>query len=285
MNDAIDVVAAGERPDRVIRIDASDGALVRGLVDGDRVLGTRRSRNELAGILDRAGMSGAADRLRRHRYLSELSVTWCGAEEWEAGLLVLVETGRDGQEARRTVSSQPVTVDAHNAEVAQRMREIIASLDGVVVQERDDLLVAASLHDSGKRHPNFQRRMGAPPDGAALAKPAIGRVPDQGDGWRHEQLSAAWARAEGAGSLTQIVIAAHHGAGRPMFEDDDVAALRNWEACPDGVAVALAELFGPYGAFERERDALHRELGVHRLAFLEALLRCADMQISSEVTD
>jgi CRISPR-associated endonuclease/helicase Cas3 len=286
MNDEMGLVVAGE-PDRVIRVDGSDTALVAGLVEGDRVLGSRRSRNELAGILDRAGISRAADRLRHHRYLSELSVTWCTTEEeeLEAGLLVIVETGRDGQEARRTVSSEPVTIDAHNAEVAQRMRDIIASLDGVVAQERDDLLVAASLHDGGKRHPCFQRRMGGPPDGPALAKPAVGHVPDQGDGWRHEQLSAAWARAEGAGSLTQIVIAAHHGAGRPMFDDDDVAALREWEACPNGVAVALAELFGPYGAFERERDVLQRELGVHRSAFLEALLRCADMQISSEVTD
>jgi CRISPR-associated endonuclease Cas3-HD len=284
MRDVMESVEDGE-PDRVIRLSGPDAESLEALVARDPVLGTRSSRREVAQLLDGAGLSDVAKRLRVHRYLSELSVTWCGSNESQAGLLVVIETGRDGQEARRTVGEKPVKLDAHNRDVADRTAEIIRSLDGAVAQERDDLLLAARLHDIGKCHPEFQRRMGASPDGPALAKPAPGHVPDQGKGWRHEQLSTAWARAEGAGLLTQAVVAAHHGAGRPMFDDDDEAARLRWDGCPHDVVTALAELFGPYGAFEREREVLQRKLGVHRMAFLEALLRCADMQISSEVNE
>lgn len=74
----------------------------------------------------------------------------------------------------------------------------------------------------------------------------------------------------------------HHGHGLPLFNRDPEAALDGWDDCPDEVRDGMAELFGPHGRYELERTRLLRKLGLHRLTYLEALLRCADMQISRE---
>jgi CRISPR-associated endonuclease/helicase Cas3 len=142
-------------------------------------------------------------------------------------------------------------------------------------------VLAARTHDDGKRHPRFQRRMGA--GEIALAKPAPGHRPDRGDGWRHEQLSAAYAAAASEGdALVVALVGAHHGAGRPLFDRRAEELLDGWSECPEDVRAWVDRLFGPLGRYELLRERAQRELGVHGLAWLEALLRCADMQISRE---
>ena len=116
-----------------------------------------------------------------------------------------------------------------------------------------------------------------------LAKPKPGHSPDRGDGWRHEQLSAAFAAdASGFDPVVTTLTAAHHGHGQPLFDRDAGALLGNWDACPPNVRATAERLFGPAGEYEEMRERLLRRLGVHRLAYLEALLRCADMQVSRE---
>jgi hypothetical protein len=78
------------------------------------------------------------------------------------------------------------------------------------------------------------------------------------------------------------LVAAHHGHGLPLFDRGPDAVQSGWDDCEPEVVDALRELFGEYGRYELERARLGRQLGVHRLAYLEALLRCADMQISRE---
>ena len=58
--------------------------------------------------------------------------------------------------------------------------------------------------------------------------------------------------------------------------------LDGWSDCPSEDVAALVREFGGGGVYERHRAQLEQELGVHRMAFLEALLRCADMQVSRE---
>jgi hypothetical protein len=61
--------------------------------------------------------------------------------------------------------------------------------------------------------------------------------------------------------------------------------IGEWTHCPCEVREALEELFGAHGCYEADRAALQREHGIHGLAFLEALVRCADIQVSRELPD
>lgn len=291
--DPIDDVAAQRRtsddgtPDVFARLTSDDAAAVAALAKGDPILGARATRIALAAIVKRSGDVELAHRLRTHRRLSDLTLTWCADEEQPdaPGLLVVVTSEREGRDAEVTSAAGFVTVDDHCVAVEDRAREIVSALDDLVDGERNDVVLAALLHDEGKRHPEFQRRMGESPDGRALAKPAPGHKPDRGDGWRHEQLSAGVAHARSRRALVTALVAAHHGNGRPLFNRDDLAVLANWGECPPEYVNALAELFGPHGRYEADRAALQREHGIHRLAYLEALVRCADIQISREVQD
>ena len=74
----------------------------------------------------------------------------------------------------------------------------------------------------------------------------------------------------------------HHGHGLPLFNRGPDAVLDGWDECEQDVVEAVRELFGEYGRYELERARLVGALGLHRLAFLEGLLRCADMQVSIE---
>lgn len=276
-----------ERPDgpsdAVLCIEGDHANDVGALAAADPVLGTRSARGRLADIVAAAGYEDVARRLRQHRYLGELVVNW--AREGDGpGLLAVVATGRGGAGFERAVSTRLTTLDEHAAGVEARMARILAALDGVADDGRDALTVAARLHDEGKRHPRFQQRMGAQHGDPPLAKPRPGHAPDRGDRWRHEQYSAAVAWARGHGPLVTTLIAAHHGRGRPLFDRDDSALLGPWEGAPPDEIAALRELYGPAGIYEALRDEQQRSLGPHALAYLEALLRCADMQVSSEVT-
>jgi CRISPR-associated endonuclease/helicase Cas3 len=167
--------------------------------------------------------------------------------------------------------------------VRTRLDGILERLgDRATPRETTALRLAADLHDTGKEHPRFQTRMGRRSDEPLLAKPRPGHTPDRGDGWRHEQLSAAFAAHRSDGdALVVALVGAHHGRGRPLF-DRGTAVLDGWQDCPVDVAAAAAQLFGPRGTYELLRAQARDKVGVLRLAWLEALLRCADMQVSRE---
>jgi CRISPR-associated endonuclease/helicase Cas3 len=287
-----DVMAARDPhegpPDQVVRLPARE---VKEIVDNDLGLGRRASRNALAEMVARAGAGSAADRLRRHRRLADLQVVWCVDElDGEAdGLLVLRSIDRAGQVPATTTRADedaPITVDSHGAAVRARMEHIIEALEAPMVDVvRDELLLAAELHDEGKRHPRFQARMGADPaqQTGPLAKPVLGYVADGGDGWRHEQLSTAIASAAtDRVPLVVALVAAHHGHGRPLFNRDAREVLEGWVPDDPRIAAEAEWLFGDRAGYELLRSRLHDTLSIHRLAYLEALVRCADMQVSRE---
>lgn len=275
----------GAVPDRVVKLDGARSSEVAKLNERDPVLGTRAARTALADVVEGADRA-LAQRLRRHRRVGDLVVTWCSRDgDREApGLLVVVGSVGEGHPpAGIAAADETVTVDDHCAAVADRAQQVVEALDGMAEEARDAVVDAARAHDEGKRHPEFQRRMGAAPDELALAKPKPGHTPERGDGWRHEQLSAGYAHARHGSALTTTLTAAHHGNGRPLFNRDVDGVLAGWAECPKPVAVALGELFGPAGRYESDRAAVEQAHGVHRIAFLEALVRCADMQVSREV--
>lgn len=282
IDDVIDARCDGDC-DAIVRLAGGD---VSGILADDPRLGSREARGALATVVADAGHHDLATRLRTHRLLSDVELTWCGDPESPDadGLLAVLATERDGRLPAVAVGKEPVTVDAHSQAVESRMAAILEALDAADLQVCGEQLLAAALtHDEGKRHPRFQRRMGALPGEPPLAKPRPGYVADRGDGWRHEQLSTAVAAARcHADPLVVAVVAAHHGHGRPLFNRTDRGVLDDWPECGDTVVTELERLFGPFGRYELERSRVQREHGVHRLAFLEALLRCADMQVSRE---
>jgi CRISPR-associated endonuclease/helicase Cas3 len=250
----------------------------------DPALGSRSARNELASVLDMASYSALADRLRRHRRLSELELRWCGGAGAETGLLVVSDMRFRAVQSPAFAPDSLVTLDHHQAAVEQRLIAVLDALALVLLgDERSALLHAARCHDEGKRHPRFQRRMGAFDGDPPLAKPRPGHRPDQGDGWRHEQLSTAWAaHRSDADPLVVSLVGAHHGRGRALFDRGAADLLDGWTDCPPEIEAYVHELFGAFGRYELLRAAARRRYGGHRLAWLEALLRCADMQVSRE---
>jgi hypothetical protein len=264
--------------------------LVEAALDIDNTLGGRGARTKLAdGLAENE--PAVARALKGHR-LGDLEVTWCAGKERDAdpGLLVLSSSKSEGRVPDTAVTETRVTIDDHCAAVETRLRGILDRLDvhlpGALGVQREQLLAAARWHDAGKRHPRFQRLMGAQPDDRPLAKPVPGHRPDRVDhsgGWRHEQPGAAyaWARC-GRDPVSTILIGTHHGFGLSGFNRGSRDLLHGWEDCEPDIVEAVDELFGECGRYELEHGRLIRALGLHRLSFLEALLRCADMQVSKE---
>ena len=278
LDDVLEEVPDDGPSDRVVPLPSTAVAVV---VAQDAVLGSRAARTALAAVLDDVDHPDLARLLRRHRRLTDLELRWCSGEG-TTGLLVVRDLRRRAEQTPSAAADEAVTVDDHQAAVEQRLGTLLKVLEPQDLgADEGQLALAARIHDEGKRHPRFQRRMGA--IDVELAKPLPGHVPDRGDGWRHEQLSAAYAaRASADDPLVVSLVASHHGRGRPMFDRGDDDLVDGWAECPDEVREWAARLFGPLGSYELRRARLQRRLGVHRLALLEALLRCADMQVSRE---
>jgi CRISPR-associated endonuclease/helicase Cas3 len=213
------------------------------------------------------------DRNWRERFRFASAVT----EEGEATHWLLVEKWRDeaATEEDRAVSN-PQLLDEHQSWVEDRARRLAKALhfeDNLA----DLFVLAARLHDEGKRAAAWQRAFNAPTDGvyAKTAGPINYRLLD---GYRHEFGSLL--RVENDERLAKLreehrdlalhLIAAHHGFARPMIgtngcEDKPPSVLEEKAA---EIALRFARLqdsWGPWG-----------------LAWWEALLRAADQQASRD---
>lgn len=278
LNEVLAEAPAGTAEDHVLPLDRAE---IEPWLQADKMLARRATRNGLAELIEADGLHALARRMRSHRRLSELELHWCGGEA-NTGLLVIRDRRLSADLVLSAAGEEPVTLDAHQGAVADRLDRILEVLapDELGVSAAT-MSRAARMHDEGKRHPRFQRRMGA--GEVPLAKPAPGHVPDRGDGWRHEQLSAAYAAAATDDEPVVVtLVAAHHGRGRTLFDRDRDGLLDGWAEVPPQVQGAAGRLYGPSGRYELLRSRVQRDLGVHRLALLEALLRCADMQVSRE---
>lgn len=126
----------------------------------------------------------------------------------------------------------------------------------------------ASDHDDGKAAPRWQAAIGRRAGEVPLAKSARPWFDARRSaGYRHELGSVAAAPAEwrtaSDRALWRHLVVAHHGWARPAFS----AAARVHPGCADAARQA-AEDFG----------RLHDTLGPWALAYLEALLKAADIQ-------
>jgi CRISPR-associated endonuclease/helicase Cas3 len=188
-----------------------------------------------------------------------------------------------------TPNRTPVTLRQHAQAVADRAA-IVADrlrLKGGLV----DVLRHAGLHhDDGKTDDRFQRLLrGRSTHPEPLAKSLVRSIRQNRalrtqvglpTGWRHEQLSVveAWeqlsALAQPHRELAARLIGTSHGYGRHGFPHTS----RQLTSHPGDTAATLFD----EGLWDELIERTHLRWGVWGCAYLEALLRAADGQVSAE---
>lgn len=236
-------------------------------------------------------LRSATRALRRAKYLTEVTV---GRDENGdlAWVVVSSLTRRLRSNLRQVVSpsERAVLLMDHADAVGQRAARLGGAV-GIASALVDDLEWAGRHHDDGKRDRRFQAMLGNPAEAEAWAKSARGRIRQarqhqariEPAGWRHEQLSVVVAAdADDASSahrdLALRLVGTSHGHGRPFFPHSAGQLLHEDDA---GMLATAGRLFDR-GGWDDLIDATHAQWGIWGCAYLEALLRAADCQVSAE---
>lgn len=297
-----DVLEAKSSPgpgDVVLRVDEASwpgkaGDVLKGcaerLAEGST---TRRTRDALAELLGSVA-DGGPMALRAAALLRE-PLKGCDVvafyEEDRLVRLVVVDqrsvVSDDGARQTWTPASEPVLLDQHAQAVAERARSV-AERVGLGAEMASLLALAGRHHDDGKADLRFQAILGASGDGRLLAKGLqISSTRDRPASalparWRHEQMSVlrAWddlaSLAPHDRELVARLVGTSHGYGRAGFPHASAEL---------GVAEehqALAGRLFDEGCWDEIIEQTDRRFGVWACAFLEAVLRAADGQVSGE---
>ena len=253
------------------------------------------SPEEVAELLDSQASGG------QKRIASELSTEAEDGQEviaWYADVTDDKKSVEGSDIAQELGLTDPVLLDDHQNDVAERTRQLAENL-GLAPEFSEALELAAKYHDEGKRDLRFQQMLGADPETGALAKSGHRSVAEAylarsrsalPKGWRHEQLSALMVAAspEKVGEHRDLVlriIGCSHGHGRFSFAHDADFLLKEGYL-PEGLDYeALKEqatrLFN-VGYWDNLMEQTSRTYGPYATAYLEAVERAADAQISRE---
>ena len=253
------------------------------------------SPGEVAELLDTQSAKG------EKRIASELTTEAEDGQEviaWYAKVTDDKESVEGSDIAQELVLAGPVLLDDHQNDVAERTRQLAENL-GLAPEFSEALELAAKYHDEGKRDLRFQQMLGADPDADALAKSGHRSVAEAyrarsrsalPRGWRHEQLSALIVAAspEKVGEHRDLVlriIGCSHGHGRFSFAHDAGFLLKEGYL-PEGTDYEVlkeqaARLFN-VGYWDNLMEQTSRTYGPYATAYLEAVERAADAQISRE---
>ncbi len=295
--------------------------LLLGLADAvDETVADGRARRDLMaaaidGVIARSGGSlstSAVERLRQaqrllRRRLADTLVEMAPSTSLGDPPWVVIADMRallDDEQVRQTWAGAETPLAVHQDEVAGRAAALATHL-GLDADLAFALREAGALHDEGKRDRRFQQLLGHRAPGAtdppALAKsgrrtPAEYRAAQSAcglpTGWRHEQLSAAVAsaRRRGAdtggdvGDLVIRLVGTSHGAGRSGFPHPGTGLCPDPDSLGDDAPAIITEagrLFDD-GDWDSIVESTHRAHGYWGCAYLEALLRAADGQVSRE---
>jgi len=190
-------------------------------------------------------------------------------------------------------SAKPITWEHHTNDVVQRTKAIVEALKwpNEWSELKRAIILAAKLHDLGKKRELWQRSIGNPRPSEWYAKPG---KPTHGPRWRPRKLSdyrhefgslldvlddSQMHRAEleemgeEMQDLVLHLIAAHHGRARPHFPTEEA-----FDPASGHVVLSAEETFETPRRFAR----LQRRYGRWGLAYLESLLRAADWAASAE---
>lgn len=208
------------------------------------------------------------------------------------------ESVEDSDIAQELAPTDPVLLDDHQNDVAERTRQLAENL-GLAPEFSEALELAAKYHDEGKRDLRFQQMLGADPDADALAKSGHRSVAEAyrarsrstlPRGWRHEQLSALMVAASPEKvrehrDLVLRIIGCSHGHGRFSFAHDAGFLLKEGYL-PEGMDYealkAQATRLFNVGYWDNLMEQTSRTYGPYATAYLEAVERAADAQISRE---
>jgi len=192
-----------------------------------------------------------------------------------------------------TPGSPKVTLSAHQQAVAERAALLGEHL-GLGSELVQALASAGAHHDDGKQDFRFQARLGARDD-SVLAKSRRGTTAEQArrnerrsglpSRWRHEQRSVAecWDGLHVPDSqdpqLVARLVGTSHGHGRSGFPHTTEGLL-----LPGDTAAlqATARHLFDLGGWDDLVEATQQRYGVWGCAYLEAVLRAADGQVSEE---
>lgn len=253
------------------------------------------SPGEVAELLDTQSAKG------EKRIASELTTEAEDGQEviaWYAKVTDDKESVEGSDIAQELVLAGPVLLDDHQNDVAERTRQLAENL-GLAPEFSEALELAAKYHDEGKRDLRFQQMLGADPEAEVLAKSGRRSVAEAyrarsrsalPRGWRHEQLSALMVAAspEKVGEHRDLVlriIGCSHGHGRFSFAHDAGFLLKEGYL-PEGTDYEVLKeqatrLFN-VGYWDNLMEQTSRTYGPYATAYLEAVERAADAQISRE---
>lgn len=164
----------------------------------------------------------------------------------------------------------------HRRRVAKHVERIASALE-LPAQFRDALLQAAHHHDRGKGRETWQHFARNHPQNTPLAKSTSYRRPRFLGGQRHEFASLLDAadqpqvQAHDEADLILHLIAAHHGWARPHFTPE-AQDMEKSDVINEQAAAEVMQRFA----------SLQLRFGRWGLAWLESLLRCADIAASKE---
>ncbi|WP_314729007.1 type I-U CRISPR-associated helicase/endonuclease Cas3 [Rothia mucilaginosa] len=254
------------------------------------------SPEEVAELLDAQGADG-----KKKRIASELTTEAEDGQEviaWYADVTDDEESVEGSDIAQELVLAGPVLLDDHQNDVAERTRQLAENL-GLAPEFSEALELAAKYHDEGKRDLRFQQMLGADPEAEVLAKSGRRSMAEAyrarsrsalPRGWRHEQLSALMVAAspEKVGAHRDLVlriIGCSHGHGRFSFAHDAGFLLKEGYL-PEGTDYEVLKeqatrLFN-VGYWDNLMEQTSRTYGPYATAYLEAVERAADAQISRE---
>ncbi|HWS34098.1 MAG TPA: type I-U CRISPR-associated helicase/endonuclease Cas3 [Actinoplanes sp.] len=281
---AADVLEAVNDPDSgtfVFRIEWDDDRRILDVIDPDQDL-----TEQLNDLGKRLGLTG--DQMAAAEVISHEDY---GPQRLVRLLVVGLHRAAADEDLRQTwtPSRTPVTLQRHAEAVADRAA-IVADrlrLDAELVHV---LRHAGLHHDDGKSDERFQRLLRGPsaqPEPLAKSlvrstrrnrqlRTEMGLPP----GWRHEQLSVveAWDKLSGLAEpqqeLAARLVGTSHGYGRHGFPHTS----KDLTSRPGETATTLFD----EGLWDELIERTHLRWGVWGCAYLEALLRAADGQVSAE---
>ncbi|ROO60924.1 CRISPR-associated endonuclease/helicase Cas3 [Micromonospora sp. Llam0] len=228
------------------------------------------------------------DRPETERAGAEVIPHWQESDDGKPELarLIVVDLRKatDDDELRQswTPRRRRVLLHRHADAVADRA-ETVADRLGLPAELVAVLRLAGLHHDDGKSDERFQRRLNADPaEPLRDARRDRKLLKESGlpTGWRHEQLSVvrAWLQLstqdDASRELIVRLVGTSHGHGRHGFPHTAGQLV--------GAVDATAEDLFDEGRWDELIERTHRRWGVWGCAYLEALLRAADGQVSAE---
>jgi CRISPR-associated endonuclease/helicase Cas3 len=239
----------------------------------------------------------AAERLDGPLYATDVAVGPRSADsvlDWLVIKAIDAHTAGDNLREEWLPVRAQVPLAEHQRAVAQLAADLAASvcLEESLIGTMEE---AGRYHDEGKRDGRFQAMLRSdeePSDQGTepLAKSGS-RAPVEArkaralsglpSGWRHEQLSAAAASRllypmdDDGRDLAVRLIGTSHGWGRAGFPHMAAELIGPADPCTDQAALLFDD-----GDWDALIERTHAQRGVWGCAYLEALLRAADCQVS-----